>query len=214
MQMNGQIPKYQDDKLLLVNQYYANRYRGGFEGFNNNILLAYYSGSSVPSNLAPLILDPLLIKNFFGIYKIVKGQFTSLNNTTISLGYDTSNSLTSSITVNNITEVSPPEILLTIDNISLQITYKVNYLENYKALPNAIKLNLTDKNVVVDTNQFQSQQDKSIIVQQLLSTLGINVPSRLIMTYEDDISSENITHRHYKIVNDNLDTILVLNKMQ
>ena len=103
---------------------------------------------------------------------------------------------------------------MTIDNISLQITYKVNYLENYKALPNAIKLNLTDKNVVVDTNQFQSQQDKSIIVQQLLSTLGINVPSRLIMTYEDDISSENITHRHYKIVNDNLDTILVLNKMQ
>lgn len=226
MQINGQIPKYQSDKLLLVNQYYANRYRGGFEGFNNNILSPYFSGSSsgsssglssgtsVPSNLSPLILDPLLMKNFFGIYKTVKGQFTSLNNTTITLGYDTSSSLTPTITVNNLTVVSNPAILLTIDNISLQITYTVNYLENYKALPNVIKLNLIDKNVVVDTNQFQSQQDQSIIVQQLLSILGINVPSRLIMTYEDITSPENITHRQYKIVNDNLDTILVLNKIQ
>ena len=138
-----------------------------------------------------------------------------LNNATITLGYDTSSSLTPSITVNNITEILPTPILLTIDdNVSLKINYTVNYLENYKALPNAIKLNLIDKNVInTNKNKFQSQQDQSIIVQQLLSLLGINVPARLIMIYEEETSSENIKHRYYKIVNDNLDTILVLNKI-
>ena len=208
MQTNGQIPKYHDDKLGFVNKYYSDRYRGGFEGFSNSLS----SETSVPSNLSPLIVDPLLVKNFFGTYQIVKGQFISLNNATITLGYDTSNSLTPAITVNNITNVLPPKILLTInDNVSLQITYTVNYLENYKALPNAVKLNLIDKNVInTNQNQFQSQQDKSIIVQQLLSLLGINIPARLIMTYEEVTSPENKKYRHYKIVNDNLDTILVL----
>jgi hypothetical protein len=198
METNGQIPKYQGDKLGFVNKYYSDRYRGGFEGFSNN--------------LSPLILDPLLVKNFFGTYQIVKGQFTSLNNATITLGYDTASSLTPAITVNNITNVLPPPILLTInDNVSLQITYTVNYLENYKALPNVVKLNLIDKNVInTNQNQFQSQQDKSIIVQQLLSLLGINIPARLIMTYEEVTSPENKKYRNYKIVNDNLDTILVL----
>ena len=72
-----------------------------------------------------------------------------------------------------------------------------------------------ERNTQINTNQnkFQSQQDQSIIVQQLLSLLGINLPARLIMTYEEDTSLENIKHRHYKIVNDNLDTILVLNKI-
>ena len=210
MKTNGQIPKYQEDKLGFINKYYSDRYRGGFEGFSN-----ISSETFVPSNLSPLILDPLLVKNFFGTYQTVKGQFTSLNNATISLEYDTSSSLTPSITVNNITEIIPPPILLTIDdNVSLKISYTVNYLENYKALPNAIKLNLIDKNVInTNQNKFQSQQDQSIIVQQLLSLLGINLPARLIMTYEEDTSLENIKHRHYKIVNDNLDTILVLNKI-
>ena len=212
MQMNGQVANYKDDKLGLVNQYYQNRYRGGLEGFSNIPTSPLSSlGSSAPSDLSILILDPNLIKNFFGTYQSIPGQFISLNNLTITIGYDKSNGDIPSITIGDITEQVPLPILLSIDNGSFKIDYTVSYIENYKTLPNAIKLNLTDKNIVTDTNQ---NQDKTAILQQLLSILGINVPARLIMTYEEFTSSENITHRSYKIVNDNLDTLLILNKIK
>ena len=214
MQMNGQVANVQEDKLGLVNQYYQNRYRGGFEGFSNVGSSSSSVSVNVPSDLSTLILDPELVTNFFGKYKPVSGQFTSLNNITFTLAYDTSISVTPVITIDNITEEIPPQVLLTIDNGSLKIIYTVNYLENYKSSSNVIKLNLTNQNIVSDNNnQFQSQQDQSVVIQQLLSTLGINVPARLLMTYEEFTSSENITHRSYKLVNDNLDTILVLTKI-
>ena len=221
MKMNGQFAKYKDDTLGLVNSYYQNRYKSGKEGFANVLSTVPASSSSTPSqtlsNLSTLVLDSQLIDNFFGVYQAVKGQFISLDNLKISLGYDTSNQSNpnslNTITINNITEVIPPEIVLTIDNGNLIINYTVNNLENYNALSNAIKLNLTEKNIIADTSQFQYQQEKSIIVQQLLTILGINVPARIIMTYEDFTSTENIKHRSYKLVNDNLDTILVLEKI-
>ena len=204
MQMNGQVANYKDETLGLVNQYYQNRYRGGFEGFSD-------VAPDIPSDLSTLILDPQLIDNFFGTYQIIQGQYTALNNLIMTLGYDTpSNNLIPAITVNNITEELPQPILLTIDTGSLKINYTVNYLENYKALPNAIKLNLTNQNIVTDTNINTSQYQA--VIQQLLSTLGINIPARLIMIYEEFTSPENIKHRTYKLANDNLDTIVILNK--
>lgn len=217
MQMNGQVPKYQDDKLALINQYYQNRYRGGFEGFANipstlsTTQTADLLGTPVSPNISTLVLDKKLIKDFFGTYQVVKGQFTSLNNMTFTLGYDKSSSSIQSIDVNNIIEEISPAILLTFDNRSLKISYTVNYVENYNSLSNVIKLNLSDKNIVTDTNQYQ--QDQTTITQQLLSTLGINIPARLIMTYEDNTSPARVKRRTYKLVNDNLDTILILNKI-
>ena len=220
MQMNGQVANYKDDKLGLVNQYYQTRYRGGLEGFSNiptstvtssSSSLGSSIGSSVPADLSILILDPNLIKNFFGTYQSVPGQFKSLSNLTITIGYDTSNGDTQSITIGDTIEQVPLPILLSIDNGSLKIDYTVSYIENYKTLPNAIKLNLTDKNIVTDTNQ---NQDQSAILQQLLSILGINIPARLIMTYEEFTSTEYLVHRSYKLVNDNLDTLLILNKIK
>jgi hypothetical protein len=43
--------------------------------------------------------------------------------------------------------------------------------------------------------------------------LGINSPSTLIMVFEEYTSTENIKHKSFKLVNDNLDTILVLEKL-
>ena len=221
MKMNGQIAKYKDDTLGLVNSYYQNRYKSGKEGFASVLSTVPASSASTPastlSNLSTLVVGSQLSDDFFGVYQAVKGQFISLDNLKISLGYDTSNQSNpnslNTITINNITEVIPPEIVLTIDNGNLIINYTVNNLENYSALTNAIKLNLTEKNIIADTSQFQYQQEKSIIVQQLLTILGINVPVRIIMTYDDFTSTENIKHRSYKLVNDNLDTILVLEKI-
>lgn len=224
MEINGQVPQYKEDILDLVNSYYQNRYKGGYEGFNDN-------SNSLLNNVSTLIIDPEIEKAFFGKYQPVKGQFISLNNLTITLDYDktnsnlynattsTTNTTTTTITkhesvvkIGNITEELPVDILLTIDNGNLKISYKVKYLENYKALANVIKMNLSEKTIVDDKNEMQLQE-QSAIIQNLLSILGINVPSRIIMTYDEFISAENIKHRTYKIVNDNLDTILVLNKL-
>lgn len=219
MKMNGQVAKYQEDTLGLVNSYYKDRYKNRSEGFGNVTSvtpLATQLPLPTPTNLShlsTLVLDSKLINNFFGIYKPIDGQFTSLQNLNITIGYDKTNQSNnvSSITVNNLIEVIPPKIVLTIDNGNLIIQYIVNNLEYYKASPYAIKLNLNEKKIIADTDN--SQQNQSIIIQQLLSTLGINVPSRLIMTYEDSASTENIINRTYKLVNDNLDTILVLERL-
>lgn len=220
MKMNGQMATYNEDVLGLVNQYYKNKYNDGLEPFTNissSSISLPMSTKAALSNLSTLILDPNLVDNFFGLYQVVNGQFKALDNLTIRLGYDTSsqssNTVVPTIMVNNIVETIPPTILLSINNGSLIINYTVSNLENYNALPNAIKINLIHKEIINDTNQYQSKQDQTIIIQQLITLLGINAPSRIIMTYDDFTSSQKIKHRSYKLVNDNLDTILVLNKI-
>ena len=70
--------------------------------------------------------------------------------------------------------------------------------------------------MIKTTNNSNSNSDNisnSQTIMQLLSTLGIRAPTQLILTYEEFTSNENILHKTYKLINDNLDTILVLNKI-
>ena len=220
MQMNGQVPQYQEDVLGLVNKYYQNKYKSGKEGFANVSSMSGVfgtSGTPIPTNLSTMIITSSIKDKFFGTYKPTKGQFTILNNVNITLNYDNiSQSSNPLITVGNITEELPRNITLTIDNGSIdngtiQIIYNVINIENYNKLDNVIKINLSEKTTVESNNNSQNQ---SPIMQQLLSTLGINAPARLIITYEEYTSQENKLHKTYKLVNDNLDTILVLNKIK
>ena len=73
-------------------------------------------------------------------------------------------------------------------------------------MPNAIKMIIGSKNIVNQTTGSQN-------AQQLLDILGLTSPTQIIMVYDEYVSTENIKHKTYKIVNDNLDTIMILNKI-
>ena len=105
----------------------------------------------------------------------------------------------------------PKNIIISISSKSngLDIIYNIASINNFKAMPNAIKLSLKSKNVM--NNLINSHNSQTI--QQLLSTLGLVAPTQLVLTYDEFTSTENILHKTYKLSNDNLDTILILNKI-
>jgi hypothetical protein len=205
--VNNSAVKYKEDVLGLVNNYYTNKY----EGFV----------SSVSVN----VIEPAIEKLFFGTYKPINGQFLVFTDLTLSLEYDlasqssqsfqspqTTKSISSQLTSSeSIQVVQPKNIIMTISSKSngLDIVYNISKINNYKAMPNAIKLSVTSKTVA--NNLINSSNSQTI--QQLLSSLGILAPTQLILTYEEFTSTEKILHKTYKLVNDNLDTILVMNRI-
>ena len=229
MLINNQIPKYPDDILGLVDNYYQDRYKGGIETFT--------SLSSSSLDKFTNIVDSNIEQKYFGKYKPINGQFLAINDLIFSIEYDsltetnalinTSSQIISSKTLIKTipqTSTSPSQIssnkesfidiakntrpvLFTIrNNDDLYIVYTVVRIEFYKLKKNAIKLILNDKRVINQTNENN-------LIEPLLSILGINSPSTLIMVFDEFTSTEKIKHTTFKLVNDNLDTILVLEKL-
>ena len=214
MKKNNSIAQSSIDKLGVVDKYYQNKYQSGSsqigntgaskrnlsidtEGFESNI-------SNVPiitSNTNISIVSPDIIKLFFGKYKAISGQFIAINDLIITFGTNTTNNVNTAIEQHS-------SIILTIssDINNLKINYKVNNIDSYASLPNAIKFIISDITVISNTSN-------SYTIQQLLSTLGLTTPTQLIMVYDEFTSTENILHKTYKIINDNNSTILVLNKV-
>ena len=215
MKDTNSVAKYSDDVIGLVKNYYQDRYRGG-SGLTTESFIARTS---------VYIVDPLIETRFFGEYKPIGGQFLAFSDLTITLSYDMSISDSSmqfysppppSYNPNlNSTESSKlnqiTNIILTITSSSnnLYIVYNIVNIDNYKALPNAIKIIISTQNIVRNTNDAGDSQT----ILQLLSTLGLTAPTQLIITYESFTSTENIVHETYKLVNDNLDTIILLDKL-
>ena len=74
-------------------------------------------------------------------------------------------------------------------------------------MKNVIKINITGKTIVnVDKNDMQS-------LEQLIMILGLTAPSRVYMSLEQFTSTENKKHITYKLLNENMDTIMLLNKI-
>ena len=197
MKNNNAVAKYSDDIGGLVNKYYKNRYNDGYNIGNTVVTKKIFEGFSNSISF----VDPGIATLFFGYYKPLAGQFLVLNDITISLNYDTSISIPTQQTQQN------PALILTItNNNGLQISFNVSKINNFNSLPNAVVMALDSKQVIsnpTDTNTLR----------QLLTTLGINDMSYLIMTYEEFTSTENVLHKTYKLVNENLDTIIILNKI-
>jgi len=186
MILNGQVAKYSEDTIGIVDNYYKKKYSEGFVG-----------------SVSTYIVDPSLESKFFGSYNPINGQYIAFNDLVVSLGYDTSSN--QSANRSQINEVKP--IILTISSKSnnLKIIYNIVKIDNYKAMKNAMIMSLSSQDIINQQADYQT-------IQQLLTVLGITAPTQLIMVYDEFTSSENIIHKSYKLSNINLDTIMVLNK--
>lgn len=204
-----------DQVLDNVNNYYQTKYGASKSVFSNvsqNILSEKFA-----SNLEIYNIDPYIEAYFFGAYTPIKGQYLAFNNLTVTLNYvlDTAislnpdNQLATQI-INPISNQSQSvrKVFLTIidNNTNAQIVYRVNNIDFYLQYKNVIKIDLFDQTI----NSTQPTDTQTL--QQLLFTLGITVPNRLIMTIDEFTSSENITRKTYKLLNADMNTIMVLEK--
>jgi hypothetical protein len=223
MLMNNQIPKYDDDKLRLVDNYYQDRYRFGIESFtsqnnndnnndnndnndndNDNNDNDNNDNDTIINDKFTNIVHPDIESKYFGNYKPIKGQFLSLDDLIITLEYENLNNNTKNNNVKNKNTEKP--VILKINNDDLFIIYKVHKINMYKSKQNAVKLILNDKRII-------NQNNNNNVYEPLLHILGIYDPSNITIVYDETISTEGITHTTYKLVNDNFDTILVLEKL-
>ena len=98
--------------------------------------------------------------------------------------------------------------MLSIRNDDLFIVYTIRKIDNYKLRDSAVEFILKDKNII-------NQKYEDTIIDPLLTMLGLpTTQTKLIMIFEEFTSTEGIKHSHYKIVNENLDTLLVLQKLK
>ena len=215
MLMKKQIGTTIDDKLNLINKYYQDKYQVGIETFTNVTLTD-------------------IEKNFFGKYKPIKGQFFNLSDLLFTIEYDDSyiKPKNNNIQSTEITQDTLPQsttqdtipqptllsqvpsldvksnsrpVIFTISNNDIFITYKVSNIDFYKLNKTTVKLMLTDKTIIY-------QSSPTNIVEPLLKTLGLYAPSSINLVFEPYTSTENKEHNTYRLVNDNLDTILILKK--
>lgn len=204
-----------DQVLDNVNNYYQTKYGASKSVFSNvsqNILSEKFA-----SNLEIYNIDPYIEEYFFGAYTPIKGQYLAFNNLTVTLNYvlDTAISLNpdnqlATQTINPISNQiqTVQKVFLTIidNNTNAQIVYRVNNIDFYLQYKNVIKIDLFDQTI----NSTQPTDTQTL--QQLLNVLGITVPNRLIMTIDEFTSSENITRKTYKLLNADMNTIMVLEK--
>jgi hypothetical protein len=233
MQYNGAVANYKDDIIGLVNNYYEDKYQGGIgyaggntggsTGINNINIEGFISSTSI------YIMDPAIEKKFFGNFKPINGQFLAFNDINIFLGYDGPKPTLSSnsgvlfgedSSTNPTNMINPIEnsqtllnqiqnIILSFNSSNFSIIYSIVGIDTYKGLNNAITVKISKKKIITINNNSTNSQT----ILQLLSTLGITEPAQIIMTYEEFKGTEGVLHKSYKLVNDNLDTILIMNKI-
>ena len=208
MIINDQIDENPEDALRLVDNYYNDRYSESRENFTSSV---NYKNKDTFTN----IVDPQIEKLFFGNYTPVPGQFLALNDLIVSLEYDTlhynnTNTKTNTKTqLENETEILPESkpVMLSIQNNDLFIVYTVIKIDNYKLRDSAVEFILKDKKIIRQSND-------DTIITPLLTMLGLpSSQTKLIIVVDAFTSTEGIKHLHYKIVNENLDTLLVLQKI-
>jgi len=184
MKDNNSVASTPDDVFNLVGNYYGNRYSNG-----------YNIGMPKPKEIFTNMVNQDIETLFFGYYIPLHGQFLVLDTIKLALSYDT----TQSEQQNN--------IILTVTNTDgFHLIASVDSINNFKEMANCIILKISNINIINNPSNSQT-------IQQLLSILGVNELTYLIMTYEEYTSSEKVVHKTYKLVNENLDTIIIFNKL-
>ena len=222
MLKKGQLGDTSEDTLNLINTYYQDKYQGGIiETFMNNDNHTEHFTN---------VIHPDIEKLFFGKYKPTRGQFYNLANLIFTIEYDSLaevEALDSALKAANL-DTSPAQkipsqtvssqsptplslkvnsrpVIFTFSDDDIYITYKVANIDYFQKNKSAIQLVLSDKNII-------HQSSPTNVVEPLLKQLGLFTPSIIGMVFDTYTSTEEITHHTYKLVNENLDTIIVLEK--
>ena len=218
--LNKQVAEYSDQTLNLVDTYYQDKYKY-METFTN-------------------VLTPGIESIFFGTFRPIDGQMIALNDLMFSIEYDsnvkkkdnldnspyipllndsiaptnpiTTKSAVQSDILKPISNNTEPQIvrpvIFTIRNNDLHIVYNVKYIGFYKTNKNAVQFILDNKNILANN------YDDTNVTEQLLSMLGLNNTSHLLLVVDKFISTEKKKHTNFRLVNNNLDTILILRKQK
>ena len=98
-------------------------------------------------------------------------------------------------------------LTITDNDTKALITYSIDKLEKYQEKQNAISLSISSQ--IINSNIVANTQT----LQQLLYLLGLNIPTKIIMTIEIQKNDLGLEYRTYKILNQSLDTIMVLRRV-
>lgn len=210
-----------DQILANVNSYYQNKYSSSKSIFNN-ITNDQQSAQSAqlphnPANYEEHFanqdiynIDPYIENNFLGLFTPIKGQYLAFNNLTVILNYEILPTVPAiiSATMPATNQDLPKKIFLTIidNNTNAQIIYEISNIDFYLQYKNVIKLDLLNQTI----NTINSTDSQAL--QQLLIIMGFTVPTKLIMTIDEFTSTENITRQTYKLLNINMNTIMIMEK--
>lgn len=203
-------------KLYNASIYYKGKYASAGSSMAGSGLDSSYNPTveSFYSSTNPIIIvDPYIVKNFFSQYIPVKGQYLAFDNLQVTLDFDSSiPSTTTSTTATTVSAGMEPSntgsASLTIfdNNTNGYIRYAIGGIGNYESLKNAIAIDISARTInVVNTGDDQA-------LQQLLTVLGVTVPSKLILTLEELTNDLGKVRWSYKLMNSNMDTIMVMKK--
>ena len=232
----GTANQTSNDKLYNASRYFQSKYGSSFNGFANVPSQSSHNASHNANNnntmgngiiegfsSVSITVEPYIVSNFFGQYSPVKGQYLAFNNLQVSLDFmdNTAIALATATTVPITTEESSQQELglglgpsnsgkvsLTINDINTngQIIYNIGKVDYYEKMKNAIVINITGQT----TNVIDAGDDQNL--RQLLMVLGISVPTKLVIMLEQTVSDAGVERWTYKLMNLNMDTIMVMKK--
>jgi hypothetical protein len=220
----GTADQSTDDKLYDASQYFQGKYGARVNVFANVPVRNKITEGFTDTNIS---VEPYIISNFFGNYIPVRGQFLAFDNLQISLNFDKaqeapditktasmpeinlssgggSGSTTAGDNVSNPNKVS---LVITDNNTNGRILYDIGKIDYYNKEKNAIVLDIT-KQLLTNIKPGNMQN-----LQQLLQLLGVSSPTRLIITLEQTISDSGTKRWTYKVMNLNMDTVMVMKKI-
>ena len=230
----GTANKTSDDKLYSASQYFQNKYGSSVSVFSN--VPSHPSNNSKNSRNSTMVdtmkngftgiiegfttvsitVEPYIVSNFFGNYSPVKGQYIAFDNLDVSLNFIDNTETTP--TEPNATEESSQQggqgpsnigkvsLMISDVNTNGQIIYDISYVDYYENEKNVIVLNIAGQTV----NVVNAGDDQTL--QQLLVLLGISSPTKLVIMLEQNISDTGVKRWTYKLMNLNMDTIMVMKK--
>lgn len=220
----GTADQSTDDKLYDASQYFQGKYGARVNVFANVPVRNKITEGFTDTNIS---VEPYIISNFFGNYIPVRGQFLAFDNLQISLNFDKAQeapditktasmpeinlssgggggSTTAGDNVSNPNKVS---LVITDNNTNGRILYDIGKIDYYNKEKNAIVLDIT-KQLLTNIKPGNMQN-----LKQLLQLLGVSSPTRLIITLEQTISDSGTKRWTYKVMNLNMDTVMVMKKI-
>ena len=218
----GTANQTSDDKLYSASRYFQNKYGSKVSVFAN-ISPSLSSNSSNTSNSSnPVIegfantsiditVEPYIIKNFFGEFSPVKGQYLAFDNLQVSLDFIKDNTTTTEDTSSTTGDEEPSNVgkvsLVLLDvNTKGQVIYNISNIDYYEKKKNAIVLDIRGQTL----NTINPGDNQSL--QQLMVLLGITIPTKLVIMLEKTVSDAGVARWTYKLMNLNMDTVMVMKK--